>query len=248
MDLDQGSIPFMVIGTAGTTNAGVVDPLSELAEFAAEHRLWYHVDAAWGGAAALSDRLKPLLKGMERADSITCDAHKWISVPTGAGMFFCRDRAAVESTFTTQAAYVPDRIEDGRVYPFITTMQWSRRFIGLKVFMMLAEQGLESIARRIEHQTELGCYLKSRLSGRGWKILNETPLPVICFTHPQIEQGAISIDQIVRKLKQEQIAWISRTRLRGQRPALRACITNFNTQPSDLNLLVESLESIILLD
>lgn len=240
-DREQGALPFMVIGTAGTTSAGIIDPLPELAEFAAAHGLWYHVDAAWGGAAALSERLRLFLTGIERADSITCDAHKWLSVPAGAGMFFTRHRSAVEQTFATQTAYVPDQIADGRIYPFINTMQWSRRFIGLKVFMMFAEHGLDAIARRIEWQTEMGDYLRQRLRASGWKILNETPLPVICFSHPQIEAGVVAPEAIVAKLKAEQTAWISKTRLGNQIPALRACITNFQTQPAHIDCLVEGL-------
>lgn len=243
-DRRQGLLPFMVIATAGTTSAGVIDPLTDLATVAAAHGLWYHVDAAWGGAAALSDRLRPLLAGLERADSITCDAHKWFSVPAGAGMFFCRDRAAVENTFATETAYVPDQTDDGRVYPFITTMQWSRRFIGLKLFMMFAEQGLASIARRIEHQADMGDYLRGRLVEDGWKLLNQTPLPVVCFSHPKVERDADAVGRIVSRLGAEQIAWISKTRLGGQ-PALRACITNFHTGPRDVDQLVDGLNQTI---
>jgi glutamate/tyrosine decarboxylase-like PLP-dependent enzyme len=245
LDLDQGELPFMVVGTAGTTNAGVVDPLPELAEFATAHGLWYHVDAAWGGGAALSDRLRPALAGIERADSITCDAHKWLSAPVGAGMFFSRDRETAARAFATQTAYVPDQVDDGRRYQFVNTMQWSRRFIGLKVFMMFAELGLAGVARRIERQTELGDYLRERLIEEGWKVLNGTPLPVICFSHRRIEEQAISPEEIVRRLKNRRTAWISKTRLRNQIPVLRACITNFQTEPDDIEYLVSELNETI---
>jgi glutamate/tyrosine decarboxylase-like PLP-dependent enzyme len=244
-DLANGALPFMVVGTAGTTSAGVIDPLPELADFAAAHGLWYHVDAAWGGAVALSDNLRSVLAGIERADSITCDAHKWLSVPAGAGMFFSRHSAAVSRTFATQTAYVPDQVSDGRVYPFINTMQWSRRFIGLKLFMMFAEHGLETIARRIERQTELGDYLRERLRDAGWQILNDTPLPVVCFSHQRIAAQAVAPEEIVHKLKHEQTAWISKTLLREQIPALRACIINFQTQPEDVDCLVDGLNRAI---
>ena len=244
-DLEQGALPFMVVGTAGTTNAGVVDPLPELAEFAAAHDLWYHVDAAWGGAAALSDRLRPVLAGIERADSITFDAHKWLSAPVGAGMFFSRDRETAARAFVTHTAYAPDQVEDGRGYQFINTMQWSRRFIGLKVFMMFAERGLAGVARRIERQAELGAYLRERLIEDGWKVLNDTPLPVICFSHRRIDEGAISPEEVVRRLKNGQAAWISKTRLRNQIPALRACITNFQTEPDDIECLMSGLNKTI---
>lgn len=193
------------------------------------HGLWFHVDGAWGGAAALSSRLRPILAGIERADSITCDAHKWLSVPVGAGMFFCRHREAVEATFGTETAYVPDRVDDGRIYHFVTSMQWSRRFMGLKLFMMLAEHGIDGIAARIDRQTETGEYLRDQLARAGFRILNATPLPVVCFTHPSIEAGEISTEGVVTELRRKQQAWISKTLLRGKTPPLRACIANFAT-------------------
>ena len=239
-DRESGCIPFLLIATAGTTNAGVLDPLPELADFAAENELWLHVDAAWGGAIALSDRMRPLLAGIERADSITCDAHKWLSVTVGAGMFFCRHRAAIEASFGVRAAYVPEQAEDTDV-PFITSMQWSRRFIGLKVFMSLAKNGFAGIGERIERQTEVGEYLRSELERAGWRLLNPTPLPVACFTHDAIDRGEAAMSDIVRSIVTSNEAWISKTRLRDEIDALRACVTNFETTEGDIDALIESL-------
>jgi glutamate/tyrosine decarboxylase-like PLP-dependent enzyme len=240
-DVKGGFAPFMVVATAGTINAGVIDPLSELADVAEAHDLWYHVDAAWGGAAVMSERLRPVLAGIDRADSITCDAHKLFSVPVGAGMFFCRDQQAIDKTFGTSAAYVPRHAEDGRVYPYVSSMQWSRRFIGLKVFMMFAVRGLDEIARRIEHQSAMGDYLRRRLRAGAWSILNETPLPVISFIHPSLAGREGRMSEIVTDLKTRDVAWISKTVLGGTVPALRASITNFDTQPEDIDLLVDGL-------
>ncbi len=94
-DREDGWAPFLVVGTAGTTAAGVIDPLPDIARFCREEGLWFHADAAWGGAAILSPALKENLAGIEQADSITCDAHKWLSVPMACGMFFCRHRESV---------------------------------------------------------------------------------------------------------------------------------------------------------
>jgi glutamate/tyrosine decarboxylase-like PLP-dependent enzyme len=189
----------------------------------------------------MSERLRPVLRGIERADSITCDAHKWFSVPAGAGMIFCRHREPVERAFGTDAAYVPPRAED-RVYPFVTSMQWSRRFIGLKLFMTLAEHGLPGLAARIEHQAALGDRLRARLRGAGFEVLNSTPLPVVCFTHARIDERRLSHAEVAERLAEKQAAWISRTRLRGRTPALRACITNYETTPEDVDRLVSALQ------
>jgi len=242
-DRANGRLPFLIVATAGTTSAGVVDPLHELADIARRNSLWYHVDAAWGGAAIVSDRLRATLAGIERADSIACDAHKWLSVPVGAGMFFCRHRAAVEAAFKTETPYVPEQARDGRTYHFVSTLQWSRRFIGLKLFMMLAERGQPGVAARIEHQAAMGDLLRERLTACGFVILNETPLPVVCFTHPSIAGDMERHERIVAELAQRQIAWVSRTRLDARVPAVRACITHFETGPQDIDALVEGLQS-----
>src|SRR4051794_18708348 len=138
-DRRTGRQPLLVIGTAGTTSAGAIDPLADLAAFCRRERLWFHVDAAWGGAAVLSPRLRPHLAGIDAADSITCDAHKWFSVPMSAGMFFCRHVDAVRDAFRVQTAYMPGTT-GGVDDPYTTTVQWSRRFIGLKLFLAIAER------------------------------------------------------------------------------------------------------------
>jgi aromatic-L-amino-acid/L-tryptophan decarboxylase len=240
-DRARGLLPFLIVGTAGTTTAGVIDPLPELADVARRRGLWYHVDAAWGGAAVVSDRLRPLLAGIEQADSITCDAHKWLSVPVSAGMFFCRARPSVEAAFGTETAYVPERATDGRVYPFVTSLQWSRRFIGLKLFMLLAEQGQPGLAARLEHQVAMGDGLRQRLRAADFVVLNDTPLPVVCLTHHAIAGDLAAHDRVCERLGEHQIAWISRARLGGRTPALRACITHFQTDTPDLDALVEGL-------
>ncbi len=244
-DIAEGSAPLMVVGTAGTPNAGVIDPLPEIAEFCRDHNVWFHADAAWGGAAALSDQLRPVLSGIELADSITFDAHKWLSVSAATGMFFCKHRQTVMQAFRTEAAYVPERQDDGRTYHFLTTMQWGRRFTGLKVFMMLAEQGFGGIAERLEHQTAMGEYLRTRLKDNGWAVLNSTPLPVVCFNHPVITEKHISLDDLVGLLAKNQIAWISRTHLKNELPCLRACITNFRTREEDIDRLLDGLNHAI---
>ncbi len=240
-DRSRGCLPFLIVGTAGTTSAGVIDPLGELAEVARAHGLWYHVDAAWAGAAAVSDRLRPLLAGIEQADSITCDAHKWLSVPVAAGMFFCRARRSVETAFATETAYVPERAADGRVYPFVTSLQWSRRFNGLKLFMLLAERGQPGLAARLEQHAALGDALRTRLLDAGFVLLNDTPLPVVLFTQRTIAGNVAAHDRICATLRERQIAWISRTLLPGRVPALRAQITHFQTGRDDLDALVDGV-------
>jgi glutamate/tyrosine decarboxylase-like PLP-dependent enzyme len=241
-DRRSGAVPFLVVATAGTTGAGAIDPLPELAELARAEDVWLHVDAAWGGAAVLSGRLRGTLAGIEHADSITCDAHKWLSVTAGAGMIFVRHRAPVERAFGVETAYVPPQAADGRVAPFITSLQWSRRFIGLKVFMVLAAQGWDGLARRIDHQTDVADHLRRVLRANGFEVVNDTPLPLVCFTHPRLS-GVAAYDDVARQLKLAQSAWLSRVLLGGRTPALRACVTSYETQPADIDELVRALAS-----
>ncbi len=155
-DRRNGCAPFMVVGTAGTTAAGAIDPLPELARFCKSEDLWFHVDAAWGGAAIISPRLRSHLDGIEAADSITCDAHKWFSVPMGAGMFFCRHPDAVARAFRAETSYMPGKTAGLVLDPYTSTMQWSRRFIGLKLFLSLAQYGESGYIEMIEHQARMG--------------------------------------------------------------------------------------------
>src|SRR6266550_836654 len=181
-DRRNGLAPVMVVGTAGTTAAGAIDPLPDLARFCRSEKLWLHVDAAWGGAAILSPRLRGHLAGIEGADSITCDAHKWFSVPMGAGMFFCRHPDVVAETFRSQTAYMPGKTDGPVADPYTTSVQWSRRFIGLKLFLALAQQGESGYVEMIEHQARMGDVLRESIQRAGWRIVNSTPLPLVCFT------------------------------------------------------------------
>jgi aromatic-L-amino-acid decarboxylase len=244
-DRARGRLPFLIVGTAGTTAAGAIDPLSELADVARQERLWFHVDAAWGGAAVLSPALRRHLAGIERADSITCDAHKWLSVPVAAGMFFTRHREPILQAFRVEASsYVPPAVPD-TFDPYVTTVQWSRRFIGLKLFMTLAELGEQGMVRLIEHQAAMGELLRARLASSGWLLVNDSPLAIVCFTHPAIEDGRTTASEVVGRVVGGGRAWISEVRLSGPITALRACITSHRTQPSDIDILVEELERAI---
>jgi fatty-acyl-CoA synthase len=237
-DRKNGLAPLMVAGTAGTTAAGVIDPLPELARFCLAENLWFHVDAAWGGAAILSPVLKAHLGGIEAADSITCDAHKWLSVPMGAGMLFCRHPEAVGAAFHAETTYMPAQTAGPVSDPYTTSAQWSRRFIGLKLFLALAERGESGYAEMIEHQARMGELLRKSLQCAGWRIVNSTPLPVVCFTRDGLDHA-----QFVAALHQRQIAWMSECQLSGA-PAVRACITSFRTTEQDIEWVVREMSGL----
>jgi glutamate/tyrosine decarboxylase-like PLP-dependent enzyme len=244
-DRGKGFLPFMVVGNAGTTAAGAIDPLPEIGRFCHEENLWFHVDAAWGGAAAISPSLRCYLAGIETADSITCDAHKWFSVPMGSGMFFCRHRESVAQAFRAEVSYMPRKPEglssdaSQTFDPFTTSAQWSRRFIGLKLFMALAQHGEAGYAEMIEHQTHVGQVLRESLVASGWRIVNSTPLPLVCFT-----RDGLVPSELLAALRERQIAWMSEAQLGGV-PVIRACITSFRTTKADIEWVVGEMNSIV---
>jgi len=237
-DLASGLAPFMVIGTCGTTTAAAIDPLPELARFCKAQGLWFHVDAAWGGAAILAPSLRQHIRGIEDADSITCDAHKWLSVPMGCGMFFCRHRESALEAFRVAAAYMPGRAIGDGLDPYTSTVQWSRRFIGLKLFMSLATNGEQGHAEMIEHQARMGELLRRLLAESGWTIVNHTPLPLICFTREGLDLG-----EFLKTLRARQIAWMSEARIRGELVA-RACVTSYKTTEQDIRWVVGEMNQL----
>lgn len=244
-DRQDGFAPFMIVGTAGTTSAGVIDPLEALAATAEREGLWFHADAAWGGGAALVPELRPLLKGIERADSITFDAHKWLSVPMGAGIYLTRHPDILSRTFGMETAYMPrDGERLGITDPYTHSIQWSRRFTGLKVFLSLAVAGWEGYEAAIRHQTAMGDTLRRRLIESDWRMANQTLLPVVCFVDGQQPDGGSAdyLMALVRDIVTGGDAWISTTRLGSAgKTTLRACITNYRTQPADCDALVKTL-------
>jgi aromatic-L-amino-acid decarboxylase len=235
-----GDRPFLVVATAGSTAAGVIDPLPELADLCRELRVDLHVDAAWAGAVGLSPRLRPLLDGIDRADSVTVDAHKWLSAPMGAGVFLTPHAHDLTSTFRVVADYMPSAEASD---PYLASAQWSRRLIGLKVFMSLAAAGRAGYAAQIEHDCRLGDRLRERLRHDEWRIVNETALPLVCFVPDDSAGGAIDrLTPIARLVEASGAAWISVAQL-GGRHALRVCITSHRTTESDVDALCDLLAS-----
>lgn len=238
-DRRNGLAPFMVVGTAGTTATGVIDPLSEIGRVCRDSGLWFHADAAWGGAAILAKSLKPYLAGIELADSITCDAHKWLSVPMGSGMFFCRHPDSVAQAFRTNITYMQGE-QGGPVFdPLTHSIQWSRRFIGLKLFMALAERGEAGYAEMIERQAALGNMLRDLLLESGWRVVNDTPLPLVCFT-----RDGLDVSRFLEMLRERQVAWMSPAKVGGS-AVVRACVTSFATTEDHVRWVVDAMNQIV---
>ncbi|WP_116108790.1 pyridoxal phosphate-dependent decarboxylase family protein [Lewinella sp. IMCC34191] len=241
-DTTAGNRPVLVIATAGTTGTAAIDQLPAIAELCQKYSCWFHVDAAFGGAAILNEEYRPWLAGIELADSITTDIHKWLSVPMGTGMLLTRHPDMLNKTFNTPAEYMPrEGKELSIVDPYTHTIQWSRRFLGLRMYLSLLVFGWEGYADTIRHHVEIGHYLRDRLAERGWQIVNDTPLPVVCFTWPGVDDPGNYARTVCQRVVDSGEAWLSVYPIKGT-DHLRAGITNYATTRADIDRLVELLQ------
>jgi aromatic-L-amino-acid/L-tryptophan decarboxylase len=234
-DLKNGCVPVLIVASAGTTNAGMIDPLLECAELAQRHGLWYHVDAAWGGAMIASVKLRSALAGLERADSATIDAHKWFATTMGCGMFLARDAKTLSHVFQVSASYMPSH--ELSIDPYMNSAQWSRRFLGLRLFLSLASAGWAGHAAHIERAVDQTARIRRRLEADGWSVINESPLAVLTVVPPT---GAGEPRTIVERVLKSGRAWVSLARFE-ERDVIRICVTHGETSDEDLTVLVEIL-------
>ena len=250
-DRREGRMPFLIIGNAGTVDVGAIDPLDDLANLAIREHVWFHVDGAFGALAYLSHRLRPQLRGIERADSIAFDFHKWLHVPYDAGCVIVRDGDVHRATFASEGPYIT-RMTRGLAAgePWFTDYgpDLSRAFRALKVWFTVKEHGTRRLAHAIETNCEQARYLASRIErGTEFELLAPVVLQIVCFRPraPQLDDAALDaiVDEAVIRLQESGVAVISTTTVFGRR-AMRACITNHRTTLADLDVLLETLSDI----
>ena len=251
-DLERGErAPACVVGVAGATSTGAVDALEELADVAQEFNLWFHVDAAYGGALALSDRHRALLRGIERADSVTFDPHKWMFVPFACGAALVREGGRVlRASFDITPEYLSeDRGGADVEYDFFRYGQLgTRRFNALKLWMAFKHLGTRGYAEIIDRHLELTRYFAARLGElKEFERVNEVHTAVCCFRFAPSRlqgldaEGRDRLQQLLqRRVEQSGEAWVSTTLLGGAR-ALRVNVNSFLTESGHLDDLVELL-------
>ena len=231
-DKKQGFYPLMIAATAGTTGSGAIDPLKTCAKIAKSNNMWLHVDAAYGGSAAILEEGQNWMKGIELSDSITLDLHKWFSLPMGISLYLTSQTDMLHQTFRVSTAYMPkdgDQVEV--IDPYIHSMQWSRRFMGLKVYLPLAVHGWKGFEETFAHQIHMGNQLRKFLKAAGWQIRNYSKLPIICFDHSEIPSQ--KIQELVDLINQTGENWVSVYPIHNK-PTIRVCITNYNTSLVEL--------------
>ena len=242
-DRDAGMTPFMVVGTAGTVDTGAIDDLAALAALAKREGLWFHVDGAFGALAMLSDRIAPRLKGIEDADSIAFDFHKWGQVPYDAGFFLVRDGKAHKDTFANPAAYLRREargLAGGEHWPCDFGPDLSRGFRALKTWFTLKVYGAQAIGAAISHTCALARYLESQvLATPELELLAPVQLNIVCFRYRGADADRLNA-RIVADLHESGICAPSTTRI-GDDLAIRAAIVNHRTEPRDIDALIAAV-------
>jgi aromatic-L-amino-acid decarboxylase len=242
-DLAGGLKPFLVVGTAGSVDIGAIDPLERIAELAAESGLWFHVDGAFGALAVLSPELRTLIAGIDKADSIGFDFHKWAHVPYDAGYLLVRDGEVHKQAFAAANAYLTRAetgLAAGDVWPCDLGPDLSRGFRALKVWFTLQHFGADALARCMEQNCRAARYLEQRLRASGtFSTAAPVKLNIVCFTANSSNPGPDN-RRIVESLQVSGRAAPSITLLNGK-PVIRCAIVNHRTTLADIDRFISDL-------
>jgi glutamate/tyrosine decarboxylase-like PLP-dependent enzyme len=254
-DLKSGLKPFCVIASAGTVNTGAIDPLDEIAAVAKEFNLWFHIDGAYGALAALEETKRPLFRGIELADSISLDPHKWLYVPIDSGCLLFRDEELAHRAFNLDTAdyiKVHEQNADEAFAFWNYGPELSRRFRALKIWLTLRYYGVRRLAKTIGEDMAMAAYLAERVEAAAdFELLAPTQLSICCFRYvPDHLRKSLSADDeaseefdaeldelntnIMNAVQRGGRAYLSSATIRGKF-ALRACITNFRTTRTDID-------------
>lgn len=241
-DRAAGYTPFFVAGTAGSVDVGAIDDLTALADLAKREKLWFHVDGAFGALAMLAPDLAPRLAGLERADSIAFDFHKWGQVPYDAGFVLVRDGELHQSTFASPAAYLKREtrgLAAGSPWPCDFGPDLSRSFRALKTWFTLKTYGAQKLGETISRTCELAQYMKRKIEGMPeLELLAPVCLNIVCFRYRCKDADRVNTD-IVIAVQESGIAVPSSTTIKGQF-AIRAAIVNHRTRQDDIDALLNA--------
>jgi aromatic-L-amino-acid decarboxylase len=262
-DRAEGGTPLAVVGTAGTTNTGAIDDLPGLADVAAAEELWFHVDAAYAGAARLSERLATRVPALERADSVTIDPHKWFFQAYDIGGLLLKDGSHLEATFGYRPEYYRGTGDPGRARDahgsdeldfYRLSIEGTRRFRALKLWLSWKHLGTRGLGRLVERTVALADELKARIeSSHDLELAPESDLSVVCFRHlPDGVDGPDEASRIEVDIHQDALqaalqhsgrGFLTTTRIRG-RTWLRAGILNHSATEADVALLLDDLRAL----
>jgi len=246
-DRARGRVPAAVCASAGTANAGTIDPLEEIARLCAEHGVWYHVDGSYGAPAVLTEDYRWMSRAFARADSLSLDPHKWLFAPVDAGCILVRDDEISRRTFMLSSEYTEvTRTDPVERYAFFDHgLEMSRRFRGLKVWTILQARGTKGLGAAIGHDIALRRHLDQRIAAEPRLEPLASELSIACFRYrPDGEPSDEVLNELNRSILETLVAegrcYMSPTTLED-RYALRVCIVNFRTRRSDIDFLVDEI-------
>lgn len=241
-DREAGRLPFFVVGTAGTVDTGAIDDLDALAGIAQREQLWFHIDGAFGALGMLAPEIAPRLRGIERADSIAFDFHKWGQVPYDAGFILVRDGTLHHDTFASPAAYLKREtrgLAAGSPWPCDFGPELSRGFRALKAWFTIKSYGAQQLGQSIAQTCELARYLAQRIEALPeLELLAPVSLNIVCFRYRCADADRVNADIAVR-LQESGIAVPSTTTIAGKL-ALRTAIVNHRTGRGDIDALIDA--------
>ena len=243
-DRTAGRQPVCVIASAGTVNTGTIDPLNKIADLCEAEGLWFHIDGAYGAVARLLPELAGQFAGLERADSLGMDPHKWMYIPVECGLVLVRDKAAMQNCFSL----VPEYLRDDRLLPWFAEFgpQQTRAFRALKLWLALKQIGLSGYRMLIGRDISLAQKLREKIQTRpDFELVTAGPLSVTCFRYaPAGLTDPTTIEALNRELLARVQAtgevYLTHTMINGE-AVLRACIVNFRTEETDLDYLLACL-------
>lgn len=242
-DRDAGFTPFFIVGNAGTVDVGAIDDLDALATVAKTEQLWFHIDGALGGLAVLDPTLKPRFQGIERADSIAFDFHKWGQVPYDAGFILVRDGELHRAAFASPAAYLRREtrgLAAGSPWPCDFGPDLSRSFRALKTWFTLKVYGTERLGAEIARLCALAGYLERRVEAEPrLELLAPVALNIVCFRIRAADPDRLNA-AIVAELHERGIAAPSTTLVEGKL-AIRVCLVNHRTVEGDIDALLDGV-------
>jgi aromatic-L-amino-acid decarboxylase len=247
-DRRSGYEPFLVVGSAGTVNTGAVDNIPGLADLAAEHSLWFHIDGAYGGFFVLTQRGQHRLRGLNLADSITLDPHKGLFLPYGTGCLLVRDGAALKRAHHVTADYMPQMQDEPDLIDFSEiSPELSRDFRGLRIWLPMKLHGAEVFRQALDEKLDLADWATEELRGiDNMEIVAEPQLSIVAFRlrPPDLDETALTeLNKELRdRINAKQRVFLTPTNLDG-RYVIRICVLNFRTHKDRMEMCMEDIRS-----
>ena len=238
----NGYVPWMIVASAGTTDTGAVDPLKAIGAIALKHKIWYHIDAAYGGFFLLTSKGKKLLKGIETSDSIVLDPHKSLFLPYGSGVILIKNGTQMKKTFSDTAAYFQDfKNNDMNVSPADLSIELTRPFRGLRMWLPLKIHGLTPFRATLDEKLILSKYFYNQILTHGFQSIGPPQLTITTFWYPINEKEDNDFNKrLIQNIQKEGQIFLSSTMIEN-RFVIRLCVLVFRTHKREIDMAIKNI-------